>query len=265
MDIGRGAKAMKASLDLVLPAAGLDLRKAARSVRGLPGFVSQYRAFRSQSVAAGYPVPPVGLLYPIIGEEAQEAGGFDAHYMHQDLWAARKLYDARVVEHFDIGSRVDGFISSALVFSIVNLIDVRPLANPPDGLRFIQGNAMRLPFEDGSLASLSTLHAMEHFGLGRYGDPLDPAGTARGLAEVARVAAPGGRVYIGLPVGTERIMFNAQRIHAPSSVLRMLDPLRLVSFAAVDDAGRFIAEADPADFEGSSYSCGLFEFSKSTV
>jgi hypothetical protein len=59
-------------------------------------------------------------------------------------------------------------------------------------------------------------------------------------------------------------MFNAQRILSPTAVLRALEPLRLVSFAAVDDAGKFIADADPRAFETAANSCGLFELTRAS-
>jgi len=261
MSVSDKVRAGKLFLDLALPQAGIDLKRTRRALAGIPKFVCQYREFKARSVAESCRVPSLRLLYPIIGDDG-DGGAFDPQYLHQDLWASRKVFEIRPHEHFDVGSRVHGFLTSVLVFCPVTMIDVRPLGNPPLGLRFRQADAMSLPFDDSSIASISTLHAMEHFGLGRYGDPIDPHGTARGLAELARVAAPGGRVYVGLPVGKERVMFNAHRVLAPSTVLQMLSPLRLVSFAAVDDDGRFVPDARPDDFAGAAYSCGLFELTK---
>lgn len=262
MSLSNQATAAKMLLDLALPQAGLDLRRTRRFIVGVPKFIRQYREFKAKSSLEGLPLPTLGLLYPIIGDDVEEAGEFNAHYLHQDLWAARRVFDYRPSEHFDIGSRLDGFLTSLLVFCPVTMLDVRPFDNPPLGLTFRQADARNLPFSDASIASISTLHAMEHFGMGRYGDAIDPRGTAMGLAEVARVAAPGGRVYVGLPIGRERVMFNAHRVLAPSTVLRMLSPLQIVSFAAVDDDGRFVPDARPDEFEGAAYSCGLFEMTK---
>lgn len=242
--------------------AGLDIRRLGRTVRGAPRFVAQFRRFRAESREAGLPVPELRDLFPVIGEDAEAAGGYDAHYLYQDFWAARRLYENRPAEHVDISSRVDGFITSALVFCPITMVDVRPFPAELPRLTFRQADATRLPFDDSSVTSISSLHAMEHFGLGRYGDNLNPAGTIQVLGELARVAAPAGRVYVGLPVGRTRVMFNAHRVLAPSVVLEAVRPLRLVNFAAVNDRGEFVAEADPLDFEDASYSCGLFEFTK---
>lgn len=251
--------------DLALPQAGLDLRRAGRSVRGIPKFIRQYREFKRQSLAGGYPPPSARFVFPILGEELGSASGSAGpHYLHQDLWAARKLFERRPAMHYDIGSRVDGFITSVLVFCPVTMIDIRPLDNPPIGLLFHRADAMKLPFGDASIDSISSLHAIEHFGLGRYGDPLCPEGAVLALSELARVMARDGRMYLGLPIGREKVMFNAQRVMSPKRVLEALTPLELISFSAVSDSGQFVPDADPANFEGASYSCGLFELTRNS-
>ena len=82
-----------------------------------------------------------------------------------------------------------------------------------DGLRFVQGDMCRLDgFETGSVDSLSCLHTIEHVGLGRYGDPIDPEGWVVAVRELARILAPGGRLYLGTPIGRERVCFNSERV-----------------------------------------------------
>jgi hypothetical protein len=113
---------------------------------------------------------------------------------------------------------------------------------------------------DQSVASLSCLHVVEHIGLGRYGDPLDPHGTRRACAELARVLAPGGYLYLSTPVGRERVCFNAHRIHDPRTIPEYLSQLDLVDLSIVDDSGA-LSSGVSAD-EGSSllYGCGLYRF-----
>jgi SAM-dependent methyltransferase len=242
--------------------AGIDVARVKRTVRGVPRFVGQYRRYRAESRGAGLPPPALRDLFPVIGEDAESAGGYDPHYLHQDLWAARSLYENAPAVHHDVSSRVDGFVTSALVFCPVVMVDVRPFPVSLPNLSFQQTDATRLPFDDSSIESISSLHAMEHFGLGRYGDRLNPTGTVDALRELARVAAPGGRVYVSLPVGRPRVMFNAHRVLSPSAVLAAVKPLRLVNFAAVNDRGEFVAEAEPRDFEDADFACGLFELTK---
>lgn len=245
-----------------LPHAGIDAGRLAASVRAMPQFARDYRAYRSTLLAAGRPVPALADLFPVLGDRDDDSGSATGHYFHQDLWAARKVFATRPTMHYDIGSRIDGFVAAVSVFQPVTVIDVRPLAAEIENLSFVRADATRLDFADESIDSISTLHAVEHFGLGRYGDPIDPDGWRTAISELVRVAAPGGRVYFSTPIGRERTMFNAHRVFAPATILGAFDGLDLVSFGAVDDAGELLADPDPGDFATADYSCGLFEFTR---
>jgi hypothetical protein len=189
----------------------------------------------------------------------------DGAYFHQDLWAARKIFQRNPEEHFDIGSRFDGFIAHLLTFRPVTVIDIRPALSNLDGLTFIQDDATELSnFADDSVESMSSLHAGEHFGLGRYSDTVDPAATFKFMHHIQRVLQPGGRLYFSVPVGRERVAFNAHRVFAASTIMEEFGSLSLVSFSLVDDAGRLHEDVKPSMAEASEYGCGLFEFTKAT-
>jgi hypothetical protein len=202
-------------------------------------------------------------LYPILDDRKRQAGETQGHYFHQDLWAARKIFARQPETHVDIGSRIDGFIAHLLVFMPVTLVDIRPIEDPITGLNFVCDDATTLTrFPDGSLASLSSLHAAEHFGLGRYGDPIDPLACFRFMGALARVLEPGGRLYFSVPVGRERVEFNAHRVFAIETVLDAFKALELCSFSIVGDDGLLRENVDPASVAQSEFACGLFEFTK---
>jgi hypothetical protein len=166
----------------------------------------------------------------------------------------------------DVGSRVDGFVAHLLVFMPVEVVDIRPLEPGVDGLTFVRGNGESLDsLAPDSVESISSLHAIEHFGLGRYGDPVNPAACFTAMTSLARVLQPGGRLYVGVPIGRERVEFNAQRVFAPTTILDGFRDLELLSFSAVDDDGNMRADVVPTDFAEARYSCGLFEFTKPAV
>ncbi len=186
-------------------------------------------------------------LYPIISDYDGEAG-FHNYYFHQDLWAARKIYQVRPASHVDVGSRIDGFIAHLLVFMPVSYVDIRPLHGIAD-LHVIHANAIRLDgFETGSVPSLSSLNAAEHFGLGRYSDPIDPTACYVSMESLVRVLALGGRPYFATPIGRERVEFNAHRIFALETILEAFAELRLVSFSYVDGDDQFHEDVHPGDF-----------------
>jgi SAM-dependent methyltransferase len=108
--------------------------------------------------------------------------------------------------------------------------------------------------------SVSSLHVIEHIGLGRYGDALNPEGSRLAAGELARVLRPGGRLFLSVPVGRQRVCFNAHRVFAPTTIVLLFASLKLRTFALVDDSGRF---SEDIAFDGVGdldYGCGMFEF-----
>jgi SAM-dependent methyltransferase len=198
--------------------------------------------------------------YPQLHDRTS-ASPFDAHYTHQDAWAARTVYEFGPDAHVDVGSRVT-FVLGVAAFVPVTFIDLRPLDVEVPNLSSRAGSLLEMPYEDQSVSSLSSLHVIEHVGLGRYGDPLDPDGTAKAAAELARVLAPGGQLLIGAPVGRPRTAFNAHRVLDPERVVDLFSPLELSSFAGVDDDGRFHPQLEPRDLAGGVWSCGLYRFTR---
>ncbi len=186
---------------------------------------------------------------------------FDPHYFYQSNWAFRLIMQNRPQLHVDVGSDI-GFVSHLAAVAKVMFIDIRPLESKISGLECRAGSILSIPFKDNGVRSLSSLHVAEHIGLGRYGDPLDPKGTAKSALELQRVLARGGDLYFSVPVGRPRLCFNAHRIHAPQTILGYFKELELVEFSGVDDAGKFLPACDPADLEGAEYACGMFHFKK---
>lgn len=242
---------------------GVEPRTFRRTLAGLPKCLAHASAYARQSPSE--PSFPIGKcdLHPVLGEHRAGAGGVTGHYFHQDLWAARKIFMRPPAEHLDVGSRIDAFVAHVLTFMRATVIDVRPLAEHVDGLRFIHADATHFSnIADATLASVLSRHADEHFGLGRCGSRFDHGAAEKAMAAFSLVLAPGGRLYFSVPIGPERLMFSAHRIFCPQTVLRHLSSLDLIPFAAVYVSGHFQPDVDRRDFEGAEYSCGLFEFGR---
>jgi len=240
-----------------------DPRVPIRALRGVPSFLRNLRTYRARAAEAPRSLRlRWPLLYPRLADRYEQAGQAEGHYFHQDIWAARRIHEAEPPLHVDVGSRLDGFVAHLLAFRSVLAVDIRPLSTSQPGLQFIQADVCSLPFGDRELPSVSCLHAMEHVGLGRYGDDVDPVGCFTGMRELQRVLAPGGRLYFSVPVGRERVEFDAHRVLAPATVTASFPELRLVEFAAVDDDGRYREGVRPSDFADANYACGLFLFER---
>ncbi|MGE0351074.1 class I SAM-dependent methyltransferase [Hydrogenophaga sp.] len=186
---------------------------------------------------------------------------FDPHYFYQAAWLARQLAGTPPVRHLDIGSDVK-LIATLSAFVPTEFMDFRPLDAALTGLECTRGDILALPMEDDSVKSVSCLHVVEHIGLGRYGDPIDPEGSRKAIAELQRVLAPGGRLFLSVPVGRERICFNAHRVFATKTILALLGKLSLVSFSLVDDAGRYWPDCSTDRANDQDYGCGMFVLEK---
>jgi len=186
---------------------------------------------------------------------------FDAHYLYQTVWAFKAINQSRPPLHVDVGSH-SFFVGLTSAITRVVSIDIRPLELDMTNYFPIKGTILSLPFRDSSVHSLSCLHVAEHIGLGRYGDSLDTQGTIRTMKELQRVLAKGGTLYLSLPVGRQRVCFNAHRIHSPDQILSNLPELSMQEFSGVDDRGKLRAHITPDDLKHSSYACGFFQLTK---
>jgi SAM-dependent methyltransferase len=247
---------------ILLGTTGINLLRIVKNIRGIPAYIQDWQVYNhAQAEDSSFKIS-LSNLHPCLGDRYEEAGLARGDYFHQDLWIARKIYLANPNEHWDIGSRIDGFVAHLLTFRSVNVIDVRKLESPIEGLSFHQDDVTSLSFADNSIESLSCLHAMEHVGLGRYGDLVAPQGCFLGIKELQRVLAPGGRLYFSVPLGRERLEFNAHRVFDPLTILNAFSTLKLVDFAAIVEHGNLLCGVNPEDFRAVRYACGLFIFEK---
>lgn len=210
-----------------------------------------------------------GIRLPMLGERHNEAGTTKGQYFHQDLYVARLIYAQNPAKHLDIGSRLDGFVAHLAVFRQVEVMDIRPLESSVPTISFRQADLMQLPTDMlGYCDSISSLHAIEHFGLGRYGDSIDYWGYLKAIENITKMLRKGGIFYFSVPIGKQRIEFNAHRVFAIAYLLEVFAPhYNLESFAYIDDKGDFFENITLDQHKiatncGCHYGCGIFVWRK---
>jgi hypothetical protein len=244
---------------------GLDPLRLFQSLRVLPTVIRDCLKFRSAYNGKFTFVPSLHDRY-------SEGGETKSEYFWQDLLVARWIYEKAPEKHVDIGSRVDGFVAHVASFREIEVIDVRPVSAKIPGILFRQTDLMdpsSLPIlDEGYCDSLSCLHALEHFGLGRYGDSINPLGYKLGLVNMIRLVKDGGSFYLSTPIGRERVEFNSNWVFDPRTIvviakdngmeLTSLTVFRnktgLISVNHDDLTLRALAEED--------YNLGIFSFRK---
>ena len=208
-------------------------------------------------------------LLPCLYDWYEEGGTTKSEYFWQDLLVARKIFKANPEKHVDIGSRVDGFVAYVASFREIEVFDIRPITTQIPGVTFKQADLMK-PVERmaGYCDSLSCLHALEHFGLGRYGDPIDTKGFERGLVNMAGLLRKDGVFYLSVPIGIDRVEFNAHRIFDPRVIVNLaaVNSLQLSALTVIRQGGRVEAlapdEAQLGDLANQRYALGIFVFKK---
>lgn len=189
---------------------------------------------------------------------------FDKHYTYHTAWAARKLAIIRPDRHVDISS-LTYFSTLVSAFIPVDFYDYRPAKISLDNFSSSHCDIFSLPFEQDSLASLSCMHVVEHIGLGRYGDPLDPLGDLKAIAELSRVVKFGGHLLFVVPVGgIAKIQFNAHRIYTYAQVISYFPSFQLIEFALIPDQSDegLILNASESQSDRQVYGCGCFLLKK---
>lgn len=221
----------------------------------LGDFFGDYRTFKTLSANPHFTLKTADL-YPRIYDKTGVTP-LDPVYFYQDAWCAKKIFEAKPLSHTDVGSHAPtiGIISQ---FVPTTMVDIRPLPVTIPGLSFTKGLLEELPFESNSISSLSSICVIEHIGLGRYGDPLDPFGSEKAAAELSRVLAKNGALYISVPIDDmSRVYFNAHRSFTRDHLLSLFANLTLTEEKYIYGA-TMTDHYDPAK----KFGTGLFAFTK---
>ena len=238
--------------------------RAVRTRPSLPTRIGQFLDYlkdlkKYQQLEKGANVPnksDMAILKPCIDDKTSTTP-IDYVYFYQDSWCAGKVFENKPAKHVDIGSSAAtiGIIS---YFTPTTMVDIRPLQVSLPGLTFLKGDILNLPFADNSVESLSSICVIEHIGLGRYGDIMDPYGTEKSARELARVLAKNGNLYVSVPIDADnKIFFNAHRAFTREYFLSLFKGLKLKEEKYIYGKNMF-----PSYDARKGFGTGLYHFTK---
>ncbi|HEY1037275.1 MAG TPA: DUF268 domain-containing protein [Candidatus Paceibacterota bacterium] len=240
-----------------------SIKKAIRYATS-PFILGDYYAFKKARGSERFSVNPEDF-YPCIKDKTITTG-FDRHYVYHTSWAARVVKDLNPEYHVDISSSLF-FCGIVSAFVPVHFYDYRPADLRLSDLKTKEGDLHNLPFEKESVKSISCMHTLEHIGLGRYGDPIDPEGDLKAIKSLKSVVAKDGSLLIVVPIGKPKIEFNAHRIYSYEQIISYFvdENMYLQEFSYIpefESEGGLMRNADPKLSESAHYACGCFWFKK---
>jgi SAM-dependent methyltransferase len=221
------------------------------------GYWKKYYQYKQAAPISMQPL--VDYLFPCLGDDTGETI-VDPTYYYQDAWVFEKIIQQQPKTHVDIGSH-HKFVALLSKVIPVTMVDIRPLSLPLDSLKFLEGSILNLPFEDESVPSLSSLCVVEHIGLGRYGDPIDPWGSEKSVKELIRVVKKGGHLYISVPVDKiNKVYYNAHRAFTREYFINLFSKMILVEEIYIYGKNMY-----PSYDEDKGFGTGLFHFVKPVI
>lgn len=210
----------------------------------------------------------IDYLFPVIGENIESSGQIIPHYFYQDLIVASYIYKNKPLKHVDIGSRLDGFVSHVASFRQIEVFDIRDNKINYKNIKFNKLDLNNINKElENYTDSISCLHTIEHFGLGRYGDHIDPHGHKKGLENLTTILKKNGLLYISFPISKKtKVIFNSERILNPLDILKWSAELglSLQKFDYIDDEENIFYDINlfQLDINHLENGCGIYTFKK---
>jgi hypothetical protein len=230
------------------------------AICNLPNYLKDYYKFKKK-VNGNWPLN----IYPILLEKEEQAANL-GEYFFQDIFVAKKIIFSNPIRHVDVGSRIDGFIGHIACQRKVEVFDIRPLSNKIANIKFVQWDITRPNPKFYKISDcVSCLHTLEHIGLSRYGDKLDPNGWKKALYSLTTLLLPKGKLWISVPIGIQRVEFNAHRVFHPKTIIdeATINYLKLDSFYFLDRQKIKLSinlDKDIQRLSKKTYTLGIFSF-----
>jgi len=158
--------------------------------------------------------------FVVIEEFRDESQAHPMHYRNYECeFASEQIAQIMPKKILDVGSYRDWLAGVMASYSVIT-VDVRDRITSLTNETIINQDVRNLNMADNSMDMVSTLHTIEHFGLGRYGDEFDPDGDMKAVSNFLRVIKPGGHFLFSVPVTAGRpcIAFNSHRIYSMDMV-----------------------------------------------
>jgi SAM-dependent methyltransferase len=184
-------------------------------IKGKLGKITIYKQYQRYISGIRTDHPLAGLPTRLVGNASADPKELLSHYDAYGFWTAKKIAEKAAahpagqrLQILDVGSpkMMNCVLSANHDITSVVLADC---GDRLSGVKYQTHDvADKLPFSDQVFDVFTSSVAMPLFGLGRYGDKLDPNCLVNLIAELTRVMKPDGKIVVSLSLGPNVLNFN---------------------------------------------------------
>lgn len=191
--------------------------------------MSSPNEFKQQYKRNLYELKKESNEFKIFEEFRYDGGDHPISYMDVEcIFAAQNIRKRNSTSILDVGS-YRSFILGLLAHYKMMTLDVRGREPFLDNETILTCDAKQLDLPKDSFDTIVSLCALEHFGLGRYGDEFDLDADKKAFNEMVRVLKPGGVLIFTTTITRSgpSIVFNVHRIYNHQMIRALCDGLEL--------------------------------------
>jgi len=169
------------------------------------------------------------------------------HYEETDLW----LYEA--IEKYIggikgknglvIGSEEPCYEACAIYYEANNVMMVEYQKVTSEHPKLITSTVEEFSKMNENYDFAISISSVEHSGLGRYGDEIDPNGDLESMEFLKNNLKEGGLCFLAVPIGKDQIIWNAHRIYGRNRLPKLIEGFEVVDTFGLIDSDYDVDEA----------------------
>jgi len=159
------------------------------------------------------------------------------HYEETDGWLYQAMdkYSVANQHILVIGSEEPCYEAVAIAYGAdnVTMVEYQKVTSQHPKLKTM--TVSEFENDDNLFDASISISSVEHSGLGRYGDELDPNGDIKAMKVLLDKTRVGGLCFLAVPMGKDEILWNAHRVYGRIRFNRLIDGWEIVeSFGFID-------------------------------
>lgn len=158
------------------------------------------------------------------------------YYVDTDIWLyqALKKHSIKNKEVVIVGSEQPWYETIACVYSGngCSCLEYNKRICESDEIKYYQYDTYKdLPKFDVCIS----VSSIEHSGLGRYGDNIDPMGDIKAMKDIKNILKKDGLFFLSVPIGEDRVMWNAHRVYGKTRLKLLLNGWECIDTYGMSD------------------------------